>query len=76
VGVVDSGTDFFSVHCEVHNHDPTSIRLHLEAPQYRLSPELHDLKELLINALLISSIEAEAEGGGLKTRKRRRISAE
>lgn len=48
--------DFFSVHWEVQDRDPFSIRLHVEAPSHAKDPILNDLKHDVIVALLASKI--------------------
>lgn len=48
--------DFFSVHWEVQDRDPHSIRLHVEAPSQERDPILNAVKHDVIAALLASKI--------------------
>ena len=48
--------DFFSVHWEVQERDPSCVRLHVEAPSQAIDPFLNGIKQELVTAILASDI--------------------
>ena len=67
--------DFFSVHWEVQEHDPYSVRLHVEAPARKIDSILNGIKHDLVAAILASNIPGIAHGAGYEYLAGRRVSA-
>jgi hypothetical protein len=61
--------DFFSVHWEVQERDPNSIRLHVESPNYTIDPFLNNLKQDVVDAILISNLAAAVQSSGFQHKR-------
>jgi hypothetical protein len=55
-GGYDEGVGFFSVHWEIHDWNPDSIRLHVESPAISIDSELNSIKVAIIKEVIASSI--------------------
>jgi hypothetical protein len=74
-GSYDKNRDFFSVHWEVQERDPSSIRLHVESPDESADAALNLIKHQVVQALLASNIKSIALHKGYAYRSGPRISA-
>ncbi len=61
-----NGRNFFSVHWEVQERDPNSIRLHVESPNSSIDPFLNDLKQEVVQAILLSDIASKVSTCGFE----------
>jgi|SRR5579884_2089700 len=67
--------DFFSVHWEVQERDPNSIRLHVESPRYEKDPFLNNLKQEVVNAILNSNIAKVVQHSGYQYKRGSKVSS-
>jgi hypothetical protein len=74
-GSYGQNRDFFSVHWEVQERDPSSIRLHVEAPDESADATLNQIKQQVVQALLASDIETIAKQNGFVYRPGSQISS-
>lgn len=68
--------DFFTVHWEVQERDPNSIRLHVESPVYQNDSFLNELKQEVIDAILASNIGQVVQQNGYEFQRGRKLSSE
>jgi hypothetical protein len=70
------GSGFFSVHWEVHDHDPDAVKLHVEAPRAADDKTLNSLKQQVMQALLSSAIDDSVRSQGFDFQWGSRVSVE
>jgi hypothetical protein len=74
-GGYNAHRDFFSVHWEVQDRDPNSIRLHVESPKYEVDSFLNDLKQEVVNAIFASDLAQVVQRSGYQYKRGSKVSS-